>query len=109
METIQSRSPTREPSLVTAMGLGALRLAWHSIRLPVLAVLIVLEPFVRVILSALAVLGVFFALFFQFLIRLPHFPLWTMLGISCGCALSLMMYYALIRLFSSRPAARFSE
>jgi hypothetical protein len=103
MRTVSSsRSPIREPSRFVAAGRMALRLAWHSIRLPVLATLIMLEPFVSIVLSALTVLGIFFALFFRFLIRLPHFPFWMMLGISIGFATILMLYYGIIRILSSR-------
>jgi hypothetical protein len=97
-----SSSPAREPGRLATSALVALRFAWHSVRIPVLAVLVVLEPFVSIILAALTVLGVFFALFFRFLVRLPHFPFWTMLGISAGFATILMFYYGIIRILSNR-------
>jgi hypothetical protein len=97
-----SQSPASEAGPVAASARVALRLAWLSVRLPVLSVLVVLEPFVSTILSALTVLGVFFALFFRFLVRLPHFPFWTMLGVSVGCATILMLYYGIIRILSIR-------
>ena len=53
------------------------------------------------VLSALAALGIFMTLFFEFLIRLPHFPFALMLAISAGFALLLVPYYHLIRLFST--------
>ena len=80
---------------------GILRLLWHVIRLPALALLVVMEPLVCGVLSAIAMLGVIFALFYEFLVKLPHFPFWMMLGISAGFALLLIPYYLLIRLFSS--------
>jgi hypothetical protein len=97
-----SSSPVRETGPVATSALVALRFAWHSVRIPVLAVLVILEPFVSIILAALTVLGVFFALFFRFLVHLPHFPFWTMLGISAGCATILMLYYGIIRILSNR-------
>jgi hypothetical protein len=97
-----SSSPARENGPLATSALVALRFAWHSVRIPVLAVLVVLEPFVSIILAALTVLGVFFALFFRFLVRLPHFPFWTMLGISVGFATILMVYYGIIRILSNR-------
>jgi hypothetical protein len=97
-----SASPTEEGRSTGTYPAAALRLAWHSIRLPILAVLVVLEPFVSIVLSALTVLGIFFALFFRFLVRLPHFPFWMMLGVSVGCATLLLMYYGIIRILTSR-------
>ncbi len=90
----------KRTGVMAATGRGTLRLAWHAIRLPILALLVVMEPFVRVILSLLAALGVFTALFFEYLVRLPHFHFLLILGISAGCALLLFPYYLLIRLFS---------
>jgi hypothetical protein len=84
-----------------AGGRGVLRLAWHTIRLPSVALLVVMEPVVCGVLSMIAVLGVLTAFFFEFLIKLPHFPFWMMLGISTGFAVLLVPYYLLIRLFST--------
>jgi hypothetical protein len=67
-----------------------------------LTMLVVLEPFVSVILSALAVLGVFVALFNRFLLHSPNFPFWMMLAVSFGCAAILMFYYGIIRILTSR-------
>ena len=97
-----SSSPVRETGPVATSALVALRFAWHSVRIPVLAVLVILEPFVSIILAALTVLGIFSALFNRFLLHLPHFPFWTMLGISAGCATILMLYYGIIRVLSNR-------
>ena len=102
MNTPTAQSMSLESKGVwSATGRAALRLAWHAIRLPILALLLVLEPFVRVVLSALAALGIFMTLFFEFLIRLPHFPFALMLAISAGFAMLLVPYYLLIRLFSA--------
>jgi hypothetical protein len=43
---------------------GTLRLLWHAVRLPVYTFLVILEPVVRLILGALALLGVLTASFF---------------------------------------------
>jgi hypothetical protein len=77
---------------------GALRLLWYALRLPVLMFLAILEPVVRFILGALALLGVLTALFFKFY-GLPHFPFTLTLGVSIGFGLMLAGYYALLRLF----------
>jgi hypothetical protein len=76
-----------------------LRFTWHAVRLPALAFLITLLPVVQIILSSVALLGVLTAFFFKFL-GAPSFPFWGMLGFSLGCALLLMAYYGLVRLFS---------
>jgi hypothetical protein len=75
-----------------------LRLLWHAVRLPVYTFLVILEPVVRFILGALALLGVLMALFLK-LYGVPHFPFALMLGVSVGLGLILVGYYALLRLF----------
>ncbi len=77
---------------------GALRLLWHAVRLPVYMFLVILEPVVRFILGALALLGVLTALFFKFY-GVPHFPFALMFGVSLGLGLMLTGYYALLRVF----------
>ena len=77
---------------------GTLGLLWHTVRLPVYVFLVILEPVVRFILGALALLGVLTALFFKFY-GVPHFPFALMLGVSVGLGLILVGYYALLRLF----------
>lgn len=69
-------------------------------RLPILALLIVLEPVVRTVLATLALFGILITLFFTFY-GVPNFPTWAMLSISLGFALALMLYETLIRLLSS--------
>jgi hypothetical protein len=78
---------------------GTLRLLWHTVRLPVYVFLVILEPVVRFVLGALALLGVLTALFFK-LYGVPHFPFTLMLGASVGLGLILVGYYALLRLFA---------
>ena len=86
--------------LLLSSSRGLLGVAWHSIRLPVFALLVVFEPIFRIVLSTLAILSAFFAFFFEYLTALVHFPFWGMLAFSAGCAMSLLFYYFLIRLFS---------
>jgi hypothetical protein len=90
-----------ESRLPAAGGLlrGTLSLLWYAVRLPVYMFLVILEPVVRFILGALALLGVLTALFFRFY-GVPHFPFTLMLGTSVGLGLILVGYYALLRLFS---------
>ena len=78
---------------------GTLRLLWHAVRLPVCMFLVILEPVVRFVLGALALLGVLTALFLKSY-GVPHFPFVLMLGASVGLGLMLIGFYALLRLFS---------
>ena len=78
---------------------GALRVVWHTVRLPMLAFLLALQPLVEISLSAVAVLGVLTALFFK-LDHLAHFSFFGMLAFSCGATLLLMAYHALVGLLS---------
>ena len=77
---------------------GTLRLLWYAVRLAVYTFLVILEPVVRFILGALALLGVLTALFLKFY-GVPHFPFALMLGVSLGLGLVLVGYYAPLRLF----------
>lgn len=90
------RGPPRERTLVWS----ALWILWQVVRLPVLAVLLVLEPFVSLILTAVGFLGIVVALLLKFSGDLPHFPFWTMMTFSVGALLLLMAYHALMGLFS---------
>jgi hypothetical protein len=96
-----NRSSSRllaERRLAIAGGLlrGTLRLLWHAVRLPLLMLLTILEPVVRFLLGALALLGVLTTLFFKFY-GVPHFPFALMLGVSVGFGLMLAGYYALLQ------------
>jgi hypothetical protein len=100
---------TDEPvkqSMMRFASIQGLRLLWHVTRLPVLATLLILEPPIRVLLSTLTLLGIAMSLCFEYILRLPHFPFWPMLGLSIGCAALLVPYYGLIRLFSFTPRQR---
>jgi hypothetical protein len=101
MDTVPADSQHTRRSLPAAVGLGALKLLWHVVRLPTVTFLVILEPFVRTILMGIATLGVLMCLFYEFLVKLPHFPFWQMLGLSIGSALLLLPYYALIRVLST--------
>jgi hypothetical protein len=91
------RAESRQPIAGDLLG-GTLRLLWHAVRLPVYTFLVILEPVVRFILGALALLGVLTALFFKFY-GVPHFPFALVLAVSVGLGLMLVGYHALLRLF----------
>ena len=72
-----------------------------AIRLPVLTLLVILEPLVRVLLAGLALLLVLVAILLE-LTAPPglHVPFWGMLATGIGCAWTLALYYWLLRLLS---------
>jgi hypothetical protein len=76
------------------------RWLWRAACLPVLMLLVILEPLGTFVLAALALLGLLTTLFF-YLVGPPEFPVWTMLALSLGFAIALVPYDALIRLLSS--------
>ena len=75
-------------------------LAWQAIRLPILALLVTLEPIMDFVLSTLALLIALTALFWKVADPRPGFPFWTILAASLACVLLLSLYHALIRLLS---------
>lgn len=100
--------PSPIPSPVPTRGrwrgavlLGGLSLLWQVLRIPALALLSILEPLVRIVLSGGALLLVLTALFYRAL-GMPRFPFWTVLALGVGSALLLALYYALLRLLSAR-------
>ena len=75
-------------------------LLWQAIRWPILALLIVLEPLVRVALGLFALLGTLTALFWRIAVDPPGFPFFTILAISLACIPALAMYYLVLRLLA---------
>jgi hypothetical protein len=78
----------------------SIRWLWRVACLPVLMVLVILEPLITFVLAGLALVGLLTTLFF-FLLGSPDFPVWTMLALSLGFAIALVPYHALIRLLSN--------
>jgi hypothetical protein len=70
------------------------------VRLPVIALLLVAAPLVRLAVGALGLLSLLAALFYKLFSPLPHPPFWTLLGFAVGCGLALLLYERLLRLFS---------
>ena len=103
MNTVYTRHGDPESQhWLAATGRGALRLTWHTVRLPALTLLVLLEPLICRTLSLLAILGLLTAFFWEFVVKPPHFPFWIVLGVSVGLALLQLPYYLLIRLLSNR-------
>ena len=72
---------------------------WHVVRLPIVMLLVILEPVVALACGVLALLGVLTTVFFK-LIAAPHFPTWTMLAISISFGLALVLYEGAIVVLS---------
>jgi hypothetical protein len=90
------RRDSAERQEIAAMLLRGL---WFLVRLPIFTLLVILEPVVALLLGGLALAGVLTTIFFV-LIHAPHFPAWTMLSLSVGFGLVLMLYEAVLRVFS---------
>jgi hypothetical protein len=90
--------PIRHPSRMRQVLGVILRTLWALVRLPVLAVLIVLEPIVCGLLWLFSALGLLGAFFYEFLIKDPRFPFWLAIGLSIGLAFLAGIYQTLIRL-----------
>ena len=77
-----------------------IRWLWRVACLPVLMLLVIMEPIVTFVLAALALLGVLTTVFFH-LVGPPGFPVWTMLALSLGFAIALVPFHLLIRMLSN--------
>ena len=100
MTTRTDLAVAREPRLGMAIVRAALLLLWHTVRIPIFAVLRLAEPLVSLLLGGLGLLSIVAALFYQFLSPLPHPPFWLLMGFAAGCGVTLLFYEALLRLFS---------
>jgi len=80
-----------------------LLIAWVAIRIPVVTLLIILEPFVTIFLMGFATIGLLTCILNFLLLQFPHFPYWLVLSISIGSALLLLPYYALMRTLTRHP------
>ncbi len=77
-----------------------IRWLWRVACLPVLMLLVIMEPIVTFVLAALALLGVLTTVLFH-LVGPPGFPVWTMLALSLGFAIALVPFHLLIRMLSN--------
>jgi hypothetical protein len=89
-----------ERSVAASVALGILWILWHAVRIPTLAILLILEPVVTLVLWGAALLGLLTSLLFEFSGVAPDFPLAFMLCMSVGCAVLVMAYHALLNLLS---------
>lgn len=100
------KSPTmtfenrRIRSVLPSVAVGAAQIVWLLVRLPILAVLLVLEPLMSLVLTAVAVFGFAAAVILRLAENLSHFPFWGMVTFSGGSLLALTGYRALVGIFS---------
>jgi hypothetical protein len=73
------------------------RISWQGIRLPLLAVLMILAPIARFVLSAVALLGILVAFFFELSGAAPRFPFWLVFGLSLSCGLLVILLSTVTR------------
>lgn len=79
---------------------GILWVLWQAIRSTLLAFLLILEPIVGLILSALALLLTLTAFFWKFASNRPDFPFFLVLGSGLACFFALCLYQGLIQLLA---------
>ena len=100
MSTPES-SALSSPRAAHRVAFGVFWVTWAVIRLPILALLVILEPLIRVLLAGSALLITLTAFFYKLVMPHASVPFWGMLGIAVGCVMILALYYALLRLLSA--------
>lgn len=81
---------------------GSFTCVLHVVRMTLYAVLALLRPLIVGALKAVSVLGLLACLFYVFFMRGTHFPVGVMLILSAGCAVCVVLYYALMDLLLPR-------
>ncbi len=82
---------------------GTLFICWQFLRLACCAVLVLLEPLLRMTLVPIAFLSFMVTLIFGFLIGDPRFPRWGMLAFSIGTLMIYWMFLGLMSRFMTLP------
>lgn len=101
MKTANDRfSTTDEGNVVADLICSALLLVWNIIRVPILIVLAFLEPFVRFVLTGIAVLSVVVGLVYKGSSAPPPIPFWMTLCVSLACLMLVPAYHFMLRLLS---------
>ncbi len=85
---------------------GLIWLTWQAIRVPILALLMILEPIVSTLLVAAALLGMLTAFVWKLASDRPDFPFFGTLALSVGCFLLLILYHEVIRMLSGVTGRR---
>jgi hypothetical protein len=79
---------------------------WQLVRLPICAVLAILEPILAVILVPLALLSFCVTILFGFMFDAPNFPKWGMLAFSIAPLLLYWLFLGFMSLFMGLPSDR---
>lgn len=93
-------SAANEGSAVADLLLGILLFIWCVVRVPILIVLAFLEPFVRLLLTGIAILSLLTGLVFKGSSAPPPIPFWVMVCVSLGCVMLIPAYHFVLRLLS---------
>lgn len=70
---------------------------WQGIVLPIRALVTILEPIARFVLTTVALLGILMSIFFEFSGAAPRFPFWLVFGLSLGCGSLVILLNAVTR------------
>lgn len=101
MRSASDRFSTAEEGSVVADLLRAILLfIWGVVRIPILIVLAFLEPFVRLLLSGIAILSLLTGLVYKGSSVAPPIPFWVMVCVSLGCVMLIPLYHLVLRLLS---------
>jgi len=97
MRSDTERFAVEDGNIIADLLRAALLFIWLIVRVPILVVLAFLEPFVRLLLSGIAVLSVLAGLVYKGSSVAPPIPFWVMLCVSVGCLLLVPIYQGLLR------------
>lgn len=101
MKTASERFATAGAGSVVADLLRAMLLfIWAVVRIPILIVLAFLEPFIRLLLTGIAILSLLTGLVYKGLTVAPPIPFWMMVCVSLGCVMLIPAYHFILRLLS---------
>jgi hypothetical protein len=79
---------------------STLRMLWKTVRLPLLGILLLIEPIIKYVFGSAMVLGVLASIAFEISAVGPRFPFLAMLALSLSFGLALFLYYGLVSLLS---------
>lgn len=96
----ERRSHEHQGSVLVEIVVSALMFIWWLVRIPISIVLSFLEPFVRISLSAIAVLSVMTGLVYKGSSVAPPIPFWMMICVALACLTLVPIYQGLLRLLS---------
>lgn len=79
---------------------AAARLMWPLLRLPLVALLTLIEPLMRFVFGLSMLVGIVAAIAFEISSLGPRFPFLGMFALSLGSGMILFLYYGLLALLS---------